>query len=224
MSTYQTPVPGLAGYAGAAALANKAYTNAMARYQQQRSDTLLKYGYTQGPDGSISVDPNNQYGSYQQMLRGEAGQNESLARAQAGSGWDSSSGVLGAQRDALRFTQGGEQAQLGQGLTSTLTGISQGEQDAAYNKDAALYQAQETATQNAIAQNQFNPGNPSTDQTPGDPYATPALKAATAAKGTVQWGGKQMNLQQLRTFLTSHGSNLAAWKKNHPAAARALGL
>lgn len=218
ISTYATPIPGLAGYAGAAALANQAYNNAMARYNQQRSDTLLKYGYTQDAGGHLSVDPNNQYGSYQQMLRSEAGQTQGLERAQAASGWGGSSGFLGAQRENLRYAQGGEQANLGQSLTSALTGISQGEQDAAYNKNAALYQAQETATQNAINNQQFNPGNPPPDA------ASAVNQAATAAKGTVQWGGKAMNKAQLTAWLKGHGSNLAQWRKNHPAAAKALGL
>lgn len=218
MSTYQTPIPGLAGYAGAAELANQAYNNAMARYNQQRSDTLLKYGYTQDANGKLSVDPNNQFGSYQQMLRGEAQQNESLGRAQAASGWGTGSGYLGAQRANVQYGQGLEQTNLGHALTSDLTGISQGEQDAAYQKNAALYQAQETATQNAINQNLFNPANPPADTT------QPVDQAAAAAKGVVQWGGKQMNKAQLTTWLKGHGSNLAQWRKNHPAAARALGL
>ena len=223
MSTYQSPVPGLAGYAGAAELANQAYNNAMSRYNQQRSDTLLKYGYKQDASGGLSVDANNEYGGYQQMLRNEAGQTQGVERAQAASGWGSGSGYLGAQRENLSYAQGAEQGQLGQELTGTLTGISQGEQDAAFNKNSALYQAQETATQNAITQNQFNPANPDPNTDPNDPYA-PVKAAAAAAKGTVQWGGKAMNKAQLTTWLKSHGSSLASWKANHPAAAKALGL
>ena len=214
MSTYQTPIPGLSGYAGAAQLANQAYTNAMARYTRQRSDTLLKYGYSQGADGSLGVDANNPYGGYQQMLKNEAGQTQGLERAQAGSGWGGSSGYLGAQRENLQYAQGGEQAQLGQAITGDLAGISEGEQEASYNKNAALYQGQENAAQQAIQNQQYNPGA----------AADPVSQAAAAAKGVVQWGGQQMNKAQLTSWLKGHGSTLAAWRKNHPAAAKALGL
>lgn len=223
MSTYSTPIPGLAGYAGAAELANKAYNNAMARYQQQRSDTLLKYGYKQDASGGLSVDANNEYGGYQQMLRNESGQTHGVERAQAASGWGTDSGYLGAQRENLSYAQGAEQGQLGQELAGNLSGINQGEQQAAFDKNAALYQAEETATQNALAQQQFNPANAPSTVDPNDPYA-PVKKAVAAANGKVKWGGKTMGRDQLKSWLKAHGGNYATWAKQHPAAAKALGL
>lgn len=172
MATYTTPVPGASGYAGAAALAQQAYTNAMARYNQQRADTLLKYGYKKDAAGHLQVDANNEYGQYQQMLRNEDRQVEGLGRAQAASGWGGSSGYLGRAAEDLSYAQGGEQAALGQGLQGDLTGISQGEQDAAYQRNAALYQAQEAAAQAAIQQRAFDPADYSNLPTsPNDPYA-----------------------------------------------------
>jgi hypothetical protein len=191
VSTYSTEIPGAPGYEQAAALAQKAYTNAMGRYQQQRQQTLLKYGYNRDASGTLSVDPNNEYGSYQQMLRSEAGQGEGLQRAQAASGWDTSSGYLGQQREDLAHAQGGEQAALGQGLTGDLTSIDQGEQEAAYNKDSALYQAQLEAAQRAADANQFNPADYSNlgqiDYGPPEPAAAvkpPAAKKAVPKKVT----------------------------------------
>ena len=182
MSTYASTVPGASGYAGAALLAQKAYDNAMSRYQQQRGNTLLKYGYTRGADGSYGVDANNEYGGYQQMLKKEAGSAEALDRAQAGSGWGGDSGYLGAQRDQQSYNVGGEQAQFGQQAQSELTGIDQGEQDAAYARDAALYQAQEQAAQQAIAGQQFDPGDYSgiDAQVPYGNQAPPAPAQKTA--------------------------------------------
>jgi hypothetical protein len=170
MSTYDTNIPGASGYAGAALLAQKAYDNAMARYKQQRGNTLLSYGYKQNEDGSYGVDPNNEYGKYQQMLKGEAGQTEGLQRHQAASGWGDSSGFLGAQRDQLSYAQGGEQAALGTDLTGQLADITSGEQQASYERDAALYQAQQAAAEQAIANQQFNPGDyTGLDDNPADP-------------------------------------------------------
>jgi len=220
---YTTPIPGVAGYAGAAALAEQAYRNAMARYQQQRSNTLLKYGYTKDASGNLQVDANNEYGQYQQMLRNESSQSKGLERAQLASGWGGSSGYLGANRENLNYAQGGEQAALGQGLQGELFDVAQGEQDAAYQKNAALYQAQENAAQTAIQQRLFDPADYSNLPTsPLDPYAKASAKPA--AKGTVQWGGKRMNAAQLRSWLRSRGGNLNQWAKNHPGAARALGI
>ncbi len=131
----------------------------MSRLQKQRSSTLLKYGYNRDATGNLSVDPNNEYGSYQQMLKGESGQVEGLGRAQAASGWGGESGYLGQQREDLAHAQGGEQAALGQGLTGELTAVDQGEEDAAFNKDSALYQAQLDAANRAADANQFNPAD-----------------------------------------------------------------
>ena len=181
MSTYQSSIPGASGYAGAALLAQKAYDQAKARYAQQRSQTLLNYGFRQGPNGQYSVDPANEYGRYQQMLRGENQQVEGLGRAQAASGWGGSSGYLAAGADELAHAQGGEQLALGQGLQGELSNIAQGEQDAAYNKDAALWQAEQDAADRAINAGQFNPGDYS--GLSGDvPYKQAAPKKAVPKK------------------------------------------
>jgi hypothetical protein len=196
MSTYQTPVPGAGGYAGAAALAEQAYQNAKSRYAQQRTQTLQKYGYTQGADGRLGVDPNNEYGAYQQMLRGEAGQVSGLERAQAGSGWGSSSGYLAQQRDNLNYAQGGEQSALGQDLSGQLSDITQGETDAGYQRDNALWQAQHQAAMDAIQQQQWNPA----DYTGigADPAApAPGLPAKPAPLRTVKPAVHAANKQKL---------------------------
>lgn len=179
MSTYATSVPGAANYAQAQLLANTAYGNAMARLKQQRGNTLLKYGYRQNQAGGYEVDPNNEYGSYQQLLKGEAGADEGLQRNQAASGWGGSSGFLGAQREGLDYQKGAEQASLGQDLSGQLTDLSGQEQEAAYTRDASLYQAQLDAAQQAINDQNFNPGDYSgLDTSPDKPPVTPAKKAA----------------------------------------------
>lgn len=159
MSTYESQIPGASGYAGASLLAQRAYENAMARYSQQRSKSLLHYGYKKGADGTYGVDANNEYGAFQQMLKGESAQTHGLERAQHASGWGEGSGYLGAARDQLGYAQGGEQAQLGQSFQDEMSQIAQGEADAGYNRDEALYQAQEQAAQDAINQQNFNPGD-----------------------------------------------------------------
>ena len=205
MSTYTTNIPGAPGYAAASALAAKAYANAMGRYQQQRSQTLLKAGYEKRADGSYGVSANNEYGGYQQMLKGEAGQAEGLQRAQAGSGWGDSSGYLGKQRDDLSYAQGGEQAAFGQDLESQLSAITSGEQGAAYDQDAALYQAQQTAAENALAGQQFNPTDYSNLQQPDYGSQTPvkAPPKKTAKPSTHAAGKKRIIAAKQRRAVKS---------------------
>lgn len=196
MSTYASNVPGAAGYTGAAALAQKAYENAMARYQRQRSDTLLKYGVHKNAAGGYDADANNEYGQFQQMWKGEDAQNEHLSRAQAASGWGADSGYLGAARDSLSYAQGAEQAATAQGLQGDLSDVAQGEQGAAFDRDSALYTAEEQAARDAINRQEFNPADYGgiNDEVPyGEPKAAapPAKKAApTKPRPSVHAKGK----------------------------------
>lgn len=159
MATYAAPIPGAAGYEQANLLARRAYENAMTRLQQQRSQTMLKAGYRRDAQGKLSVDPNNEYGGYQQMLRGESAQTHGLERAQHASGWGEGSGYLGAQADELQHAQGGEQAAFGQDFENTLAQLGQGETDAAFTRDQSLYQNELDAAREAIDKGNFNPAD-----------------------------------------------------------------
>ena len=158
MSAYQTPIPGAPQYEQANLLARRAYENATNRLQQRRSQSLLHYGYTQGADGSFGVDPNNEYGQYQQMLRGQDQSSHRLERAQHASGWGGG-GYLGQQTDELQHQQGGEQAALGEAATGEFNDIANQEKDAAYTRDQALVQNEQDAAQRAIDQGNFNPAD-----------------------------------------------------------------
>jgi hypothetical protein len=154
----------------------------MGRLQNRRSQSMLRYGYTRDAQGNLGVDPNNEYGQYQQMLRGEDQQSHQLARAQRASGWGAEGGgYLGAQQDELQHRQGGEQAQLGQAFSGELADISQQEQDAAYGRDAALYTNDQQAAERAIDQGNFNPADYSGIDVPYGDETAP--KTAPAPKG-----------------------------------------
>lgn len=195
MSNYQTPIPGAPGYEQANLLARRAYDNAMGRYQQRRSQSLLHYGYTKDASGNLGVDPNNEYGAYQQMLRGEDQQSHRLDRAQRASGWGGGSGYLGAQTEDLQHQQGGEQAQLGTAFTNELSDIGQGETDAAFTRDQSLYQNELDAARNAIDKGNFNPADYSGLDDPGygaEQPASPAKgKGKAPPKQNVHRQGKQ---------------------------------
>lgn len=159
MSTYDTQIPGAGGYAQAEALAQRAYANAMARLTQQRGQTMLRYGVHRDAGGQVVADADNELGQYQQMLRSEGNAGDSLRRAQAASGWGSGSGYLGAQADTLGHAQAGEQAQFGEQLQGDLSSLDAQQQQAAYDRDAALWEAQQAADQQAVGNQQFDPGD-----------------------------------------------------------------
>lgn len=143
---------------------------------------MLKYGVHKNAAGGYDADANNEYGQFQQMWKGQDRQVEGLQRAQAGSGWGSDSGYLGAAREGLSYAQGAEQASTAQGLQGSLADVEQGEQGAAFDRDAALYTAQEQAARDAIDRQEFNPADYTgiNDEVPYGAVPKPPLKKAVA--------------------------------------------
>jgi hypothetical protein len=174
LSTYATPIPGAPQYQQANLLAKRAYEQAMARHQQKRSRSLQNYGYVRDATGNLGVDPNNEYGQYQQMLRGGDTASRRLDSTQRAGGWGTGSGYLGAQREDLQYQQGNQQRQLGTAFADELAGISQDEQASEYERDQALWQNEANAARDAINDNRFNPANyDGTDAPYGDEEDAP---------------------------------------------------
>lgn len=185
MSTYATPIPGGSGYAGAALNATTAYNNALARINEKRSGTMRQYGYLAdinpqtGVTQNMRVDPNNQYGNLQQMLRsqGQGAQEAEYTNQERGV----RGGLANKLFSRLKYDWGGQSAQLGQSLTGTLGGYQDEQNQAAYERDRALWEAEQAAALEAIMNGWFNPaggsesdgggGNDHNDpQDPGAPF------------------------------------------------------
>lgn len=157
---YTTPIPGTTGYLQAQLLAKRAYENALARLSYQRSGILRNAGYTAqfGKDGSMSklaVDPKNPYGQYQQMLRGQAQQDEHSRWGLVDRGIEG--GLANHARTDLRYQHGAQDQQFGTSLIDALTGIQAGQSEAANTYNSSLWQAEQQALMQALAQNNFNP-------------------------------------------------------------------
>lgn len=152
----------------------------MARIADQKSSLLRSYGYTQGADGSLSVDPSNPYGKFQQMLSSQATASHHLEDLHRAGGFESGYGH--AADDQLRLQQGGESFALGQGLTDALAGFKDQENTAGYDKDSALYTAAQTAAEQAIQDQAFNPANVGDAAAPTPTPTAAAPKKAKAAK------------------------------------------
>lgn len=195
---FAAPIPGMAGdngYAQTNLDATKAYQNTLARLNQQRLATLQQYGYkgsvdpTTGTLSNIGVDPNNPYGNLQQMLRGNAQQDQQAQFQAQERGLNG--GLAHQMVTSLKYGHGQASAQLGTALQDALSGYQDQQGQAAYQRDAALYAAEQQAAQNAILNGLFSQGDmsgldyPAYGQTGADPTAvlgSPSAKKIVALK------------------------------------------
>lgn len=188
--TSNSPIPGVDPFA--IAQANDAYNRALASVNSRRGSTLSQYGFKAGGfDDSgnptdLEVDPLSQYGSYQQLLDKQA--QDSIAAEDAGAGRGFSGGLANQGESRLRYTQGGERLNLGQGLLGGLGTLNQELLAAKEKRGTALTNAYLDPTRTAIDSGDWTPYettplNPATNTSVPAPYV-PAAAARTAAKNT----------------------------------------
>jgi|SRR5579884_449168 len=169
------PIPGMDTYAGADINATNAYNNALARINQNRLSTMRQFGYTgtvdptSGVITNMAVDPNNQYGNLQQLLRNSALQAQQDQFAAQDRGLHGGLANQAVSNDKYAFGLGSQQ--LGTQLTDALSSLQDQQDSAAYTRDAALQDAENQATLAAIAAGNFNTADFSDVTTP--PYDDP---------------------------------------------------
>jgi hypothetical protein len=215
----ESPIPGAPGYAGAALNANNAYNNTLARINAKRQQTLKQYGYTgnvnptSGQIENVHVDPYNQYGGLQQMLRSGAlaGQNADFSAEERGL-----HGGLAHKADAqLKYDFGQQSAQLGQDFAGGLTDLTDQQTQAAQARDQALYEAQRQAAADAIEAQNFNPGA-MPEETTVPEEATPPLPAATVA--AIKKSGAKVNDSILKQQVKLAAQRAAKYNKKKKGA------
>lgn len=159
-----TPIPGMSGSTGYAQTnldATTAYQNTLARLNQKRLSTLQNYGYTgqvdptNGTLSGISVDQHNPYGNLQQMLRGNAVQDQQAQWAAQDRGLHG--GLANQMVTNLKYDHGQASSQLGSALSDALAGFQDQQGQAAYTRDASLYAAEQQAAEYAMLNGLFNP-------------------------------------------------------------------
>jgi hypothetical protein len=187
VSTYDTPIPGADIYAQAELAAKTGYQNAVARLNQQRGDTLQQFGYlgdvdpTNGTVGNLRVDPNNPYGTYQQLLRGSAQAGQAAHDNAAGRGIGGGLAAQGETEAKYGFGQGS--FQLGTGLQNSLHGYDSAQTQAQTDEQnqimgsklsalQAALQAQLIASQNAAKASGSVSSDDSGDPGSYDPYGS----------------------------------------------------
>lgn len=150
-----TPIPGASSYASAEVMANNAYNAALTRLNQNRLNTLTQYGYTGTVDptsgvlSGVQVDPNAVHGQLQDLLHGQAV--EDMQAAQSGEDRGLLGGLAHQAGTEARFQHASQSDQLGQNLTQQLSDYQGQQQDAAEQRNAALWQAEQDAANQATS-------------------------------------------------------------------------
>lgn len=228
-----SPIPDTSGYESADVLAMNAYNNALAQINQQRLATLQQFGYkgtidpATGTITGLGVDPNNPYGNLQQLLGTSADQSMQDAASNLARGLHG--GLANQAVTADKNVFGGQSSQLGTDLENQLEGFQNDQSNAAYTRDNALWQAEQTAAENAVSQGQFD--QPSYTGTSVPEYGSPGQNPQTVVPPS---GKPHTNLNPptktsgardklIQSLLARHVAP-SAWARNHPRQARAYGI
>lgn len=155
-----SPISGVDSYAQAANAAKLAYQQAITKVGSNRQSLLRQYGYTAeidpntGSYSNLRVDPNNQYGDLQQMLRNQAQQDQ---QAEFGAEERGLHGGLANQGASdLRYAHGAESSQFGTNLIGSMSDLDQQSLGAKQSYDDTLYNAQLDAARQALAAQMFD--------------------------------------------------------------------
>lgn len=155
-----SPIPGVGNYASVEELANQAYKNALVKANDSLTTQLGGLGYSATTDPNTGhltdahVNPNAQYGSYQQMLRSQAGNYDSIRNSFVGRRVHG--GLANQALSQARVGYGSQANDLGQQALGLGQQYNQNLQQAEYEKNAAGWNAQLDALRKAIENGQFN--------------------------------------------------------------------
>jgi len=147
--------------------AERAYQQALTNISGKRRQSLAGYGYAadfdeNGLPRNVRIDPYSQTGQVQNMLRGDTQQADAAEEDRIGRGLGQAG--LGAQGEAAaQLEHGAHSEQLARGLMGDLTSLTQEQNDASSEHNAALWQIEHDAAQEAIGNQDFTPAAPGTD-------------------------------------------------------------
>jgi hypothetical protein len=184
---YSTAIPNYAHYGTAGLLAKTAYENTLAHINRNRSQSLHQFGYLGDVDpntGALKnfrVDPNSMFGGFQSMLRNQAQQDQEAEWANQDRGLRG--GLANKAYSALKYNHGAESAQFGTDIANQFTDYQDQLQQAAYDRDRALYEAQLEAARNAIGGGDFSPASYDPNYDPG-PGGDPTNNSGTGTPGS----------------------------------------
>lgn len=189
-----TPIPNAPGYASAEVMANNAYNAALAQLNQNRLNTLTQYGYTGSVDpttgvlSGVQVDPHAMHGQLQDLLHNQAV--EDMQARTSGQDRGLIGGLAHQAGSELRFQHGSQDTQLGQNLEQQLSDFQGQQQSAAEQRDAALWQAEQDAANQAVS-DQEGQTIDQLIQALGDPSAVKQDTSTSASSGGGSGSGPQ---------------------------------
>lgn len=180
-------IPGTAAIMSASQAAKRAYQNALARLNNARTASMRDWGYqadfdpATGVVKNMRVDPNNPFGQYQGFRREHAYGLQDAEDALIGRGLSAAGGLGAGLVNRLRLGYQGEDQAFANNMLTTLANFQDQQSQAKYEMDAALWQAQQIAAQQAAADgnwggNYDDPYGDPGDYTPEpDPFGTRAV-------------------------------------------------
>lgn len=161
--TYYAPPSGTVDGAEQYASAQNAYNQALIRYNQQRTGLLSQYGYKGTIDPktglmtNVGVDPSNSYGQLQQLLHGQANEDQQADFAAEDRGLVGGLAHQGEQE--LSYQHHGQSSALANSLLGSLSDLNSQQLDSKTALDQALWQLQHGATTDAIDSGDYNPAD-----------------------------------------------------------------
>lgn len=168
--TYYSPPPEFNDAAEGYTLANSAYQKALARLNAQRLGSLRSAGYlgdvdpTTGMVKNIRVDTGNSFGGLQQLLHGQALEDQNAQYAAEDRGLVG--GLAHQGESELHYQHQAQSGNFANQLMSTMAGYDDQQQSAKEALDQALFDLQHQAAQTAVTTGDYNPAG--TGDTGGD--------------------------------------------------------
>jgi hypothetical protein len=159
----------------------------IAQLAQQRAQTLLEYGFTEGPHGTLAVDPRDPFSKSAMMKRAFDLQHRSSGQSMA-SGGQQYSGAYQNQQDLISRNQLGAQDQMQKALGAFLVRNTQQRGATATNFELAAQQAYGDRVGRFQTNPLYDPATlassaaEATPATPAAPAGTPAPAAPAAPK------------------------------------------
>lgn len=143
----------------------RAYNQAISNIRTKRQGLATQYGYTYDVDpssGAFSnyrIDPNNQYGLAQMLLKKQGGELDQIERASVERGLRPQFGGLGQGfQSEQRFLQGAETTDFGRQWNEALTSLTQADIDARRSMEDSMYSADMDALMYAIQERLYGEG------------------------------------------------------------------
>jgi hypothetical protein len=178
-------LPPDASYDAAVAALQRQRDDQLAQLVQQRASTLLDYGFTEGPNGTLAVDPSNPFSKAAMAKRAFDTQHRSTGQSMAAGGQLYSGAFQNAQ-DLVSRNQLQSQDQMQKALGAFLVRNTQGRTQALTGYETAAQQAYGDRVGRFQSNPLYDPASLDSGTPAGTPAASTGTPAAAAAKPAVR--------------------------------------